>query len=85
MQPYKEGNKSAFFFSLVNRNAVVRGSAVSEAPPVTCVPKKGKSIRVCLNYKMLNKHKWKENLDGVKGYYNLKQRDLVVNYLENYN
>ena len=27
----------------------------------------------------------KKSLDGVKGYYNLKPRDLVVNYFENYN
>ena len=44
------------FFSLLNRGAVVRGSAIAGASPVTCVPKKDKSIRVCVDYTRLNKH-----------------------------
>ena len=44
------------FFDLLERGAVVRGSGDTCASPVTCVPKKDKTYRVCIDYTILNAH-----------------------------
>ena len=44
------------FFDLLERGAVVRGSGDTCASPVTCVPKKDKTYRVCIDYTILNSH-----------------------------
>ena len=44
------------FFDLLERGAVVRGSGDTCASPVTCVPKKDKTYRVCIDYTVLNAH-----------------------------
>ena len=44
------------FFDLLERGAVVRGSGDTCASPVTCVPKKDKTYRVCIDYTVLNSH-----------------------------
>ena len=43
------------FADLLERGAVVRGSADAGASPVTCVPKKNNTFRVCVDYTTLNK------------------------------
>ena len=54
MQRYQGGNKPQS--NLLNKGAAVRGSAEAGALPVSCAPKKNKSLRVCVDYTKWNKH-----------------------------